>query len=103
MQTAGAIHFENRTFTDEAIASVFNYSRGFPRLINTICENALITAYAKELRSVTPDIIEEVAREFRFDMPRVFSDEDSLNRALPSEEYFQATRTWKRRQSLKEQ
>jgi hypothetical protein len=38
-----------------------------PRLINTICENALITAYAKHLTSVTPEIIEDVSTDFRLD------------------------------------
>ena len=33
----------------------------FPRLINTICENALMTAYARQIQSVTPDIVEDVA------------------------------------------
>jgi hypothetical protein len=72
-------------------------------LINTICENALITAYAKQLRSVTPEIIEDVAKEFRFDMNRVFPDEVSLDRTAPGEEFFQATRIWKRQEPLKEQ
>lgn len=103
IQTAGANPFDNRIFTEQAIAAVFSYSRGLPRLINTICENALITAYAKQLRSVTPDMIEDVAREFRFDMNRVFPDEVSLNRTPPGEEFFQATRIWKRREPLKEQ
>jgi general secretion pathway protein A len=97
LQTAGAATFDSHIFTEEAIAAVFSYSRGLPRLINTICESALITAYAKQLRSVTPDMIEEVAREFRFDMPRVFPGEVSLNRTPPGEEYFQANRIWKRR------
>ena len=103
MQTAGADPLHNHIFTEQAIAAVFIYSRGLPRLINTICENALITAYAKQLRSVTPDMIEEVAREFRFDMARVFPEEVSLNRTPPGEEFFQATRIWKRREPLKEQ
>jgi hypothetical protein len=34
-------------------------------LINTVCENALITAYARQSRSVTPDIIEDIASDFR--------------------------------------
>jgi hypothetical protein len=34
-------------------------------LINTVCENALITAYARQARSVTPDIIEDIAADFR--------------------------------------
>jgi hypothetical protein len=103
MQTAGADPFHNHIFTEQAIAAVFSHSRGLPRLINTICENALITAFAKQLRSVTPDMIEEVAREFRFDTTRVFSDEVSLNRTSPSEEFIQATGIWKRREPLKEQ
>jgi general secretion pathway protein A len=52
-------------FSSEAVAAVFHHSGGLPRLINTICDNALITAYARRLPTVTPDIIEDVAKEFR--------------------------------------
>jgi len=58
----------NTLFSEQSIAAVYRHSRGFPRLINTICENALINAYARQMRSVTPDIIEDVAKEFRFDV-----------------------------------
>lgn len=98
MQTAGAPPTDNPIFGGDAIAAIFNYSGGLPRLINTICENALITAYAKQSRSVTPAMVDEVAREFRLEMPRVFPDEISLNHTPPGEDYFQATRIWKRRQ-----
>jgi type II secretory pathway predicted ATPase ExeA len=54
-------------FSPEAVAVVHDYSRGFPRLINTICENALIGAYARQVRTVTPDIVEDVANEFRLE------------------------------------
>ena len=37
-------------FPEETIETVFRYSGGIPRLINTICENALITAYARRLQ-----------------------------------------------------
>jgi general secretion pathway protein A len=43
------------------------FSPGFPRLINTICENSLIGAYAKQLHSITPSIVEDVANEFRLE------------------------------------
>ena len=52
----------------KTIAAVFRHSGGLPRLINTICENALITAYARQIPSVTPDVIEDVAKEFRLDV-----------------------------------
>ena len=35
-------------FPQETIASVYQHSHGIPRLINTICENALIAAYARQ-------------------------------------------------------
>jgi len=98
MQTAGAAPSDNHIFTEEAIESVVRYSRGLPRLINTICENALITAYAKQLHSVTPDIIEAVSKEFRLDMHRMFPDEDSLDHRPPGEEYIEPARIWTRRQ-----
>lgn len=68
LQIAGTNPEAGPLFPDETIAVVYRYSRGFPRLINTICENALITAYARQARSITPDIIEDVAKEFRLDV-----------------------------------
>ena len=68
LQIAGTGSQGSTLFPDQTIIAVYRYSRGFPRLINTICENALIIAYARQLRSVTPDIIEDVAKEFRFDV-----------------------------------
>jgi general secretion pathway protein A len=52
-------------FPQETIATVHRHSRGIPRLINTICENALVTAYARQAASVTPDIIDAIATDFR--------------------------------------
>jgi len=52
-------------FPQETIASVYRHSKGIPRLVNTICENALIAAYARQVTSVTPEIIDTVAVDFR--------------------------------------
>ncbi len=65
LQMAGANSQANTIFPPETIAEVYRYSRGIPRLINTICENALITAYTRQARSVTRDIIHEIATDFR--------------------------------------
>jgi general secretion pathway protein A len=70
LQIAGANSTASTLFSPQTIAAVYRHSRGFPRLINTICENALITAYARQMRGVTPDIIEDVAKEFRLDVVR---------------------------------
>ncbi|MGA6984158.1 MAG: AAA family ATPase [Candidatus Sulfotelmatobacter sp.] len=52
-------------FPEKTVAAIHRHSRGFPRLINTICENALVVAYAKQQASVTPEIIDGIAVDFR--------------------------------------
>jgi len=54
-----------KIFPAETVAAVHRHSRGFPRLINTICENALIAAYARQSESVTPEMIDTIAADFR--------------------------------------
>jgi general secretion pathway protein A len=68
LELAGATSHGAILFSDAAISAVCRHSHGIPRLINTICENALITAYARQARAVSPDIIEEVATELRLDV-----------------------------------
>lgn len=52
----------------ETIAEVHRQSRGLPRLINILCENGLIQAYGRESQVITPDVIEEIATEFRLNV-----------------------------------
>jgi general secretion pathway protein A len=52
-------------FPEETVARIHRHSRGFPRLINTICENALVAAYARQEPSVTPEMIDGIAADFR--------------------------------------
>lgn len=54
-------------FTPEAIRAVHLYASGIPRVINMLCEHALISAFAKEEKPVSAGMIEVVAREF--DLP----------------------------------
>jgi type II secretory pathway predicted ATPase ExeA len=54
-------------FSKEAIQTVSLYSRGIPRVVNLLCEHALINAYVDHLRPVPAHLVEEVAREFQLD------------------------------------
>jgi general secretion pathway protein A len=65
MQLAGADQQASNVFPPQTIAAVHHHTGGIPRLINTVCENALIAAYAKQSRVVTADIIDDIARDFR--------------------------------------
>jgi len=64
LQIAGA-PAAGQIFSGPAIEAVFRHSRGIPRLVNTICENALLSGYAKQAAIITPDIIDGVARDLR--------------------------------------
>jgi general secretion pathway protein A len=55
-------------FPIETVAEVHQHSRGIPRLINTLCENALIHGYARQMPSISPAVIEEIALDFRLNV-----------------------------------
>jgi general secretion pathway protein A len=50
----------------EAMASVFQFSQGIPRVINLICEQALISAYADQQKPVRAATVEEAAAQYQF-------------------------------------
>jgi general secretion pathway protein A len=50
-------------FLDEALALIHKYSGGVPRLINTICDNALFEAYLRHAEKVTAEIVNNVAED----------------------------------------
>jgi type II secretory pathway predicted ATPase ExeA/Flp pilus assembly protein TadD len=54
---------EARIFKQKAIREIHSFSGGYPRLINIICDRALLTGYVNALNKITPDIIRECAQE----------------------------------------
>lgn len=68
LQRAGADSQAPNMFPDATTAAVYRHSRGIPRLINTICENGLIAAYAERSLTVPSAIVEEVARDLRLNV-----------------------------------
>ena len=61
LKTAG---YEGRElFAREAVEKITRYSSGIPRLINVVCDNALVIAYAASKKHVSKEMIEEVARD----------------------------------------
>jgi len=51
-------------FAPEAVEAIHRYARGIPRVINLLCEHALISAFVDQKRPVQLATIDEVAREF---------------------------------------
>jgi len=60
---------EPPVFSEEALGKIFEYSRGIPRIINTLCENSMVNAFSCEQRPVTADMITDVAADFRLISP----------------------------------
>jgi type II secretory pathway predicted ATPase ExeA len=54
-------------FEFQAMNTVYRCSRGVPRVVNLLCEHALINAYADEVHLVPAHIVEGIAHEFQFD------------------------------------
>ncbi len=65
-------------FTDSAIRSLYEYSRGIPRLINILAEHALLTGYVRELKRIDDRVIEECASEFRLSGSKDDKDKESV-------------------------
>lgn len=60
LRVAGAL---GEVIDDGAKKTVFRLSQGIPRLINVICDRALLGAYTRESRRVTRRLIRQAARE----------------------------------------
>jgi general secretion pathway protein A len=69
LKIAGSQAEANPIFSEDSIAAIYRHSRGCPRLINTLCDNALISAYARQVETVTGAMIDDVAKDFRLDVP----------------------------------
>jgi type II secretory pathway predicted ATPase ExeA len=54
---------EEDLFAEEAYPLIYKYSGGVPRLINTICDSALLVAFADEKTKIGPEEIENTADE----------------------------------------
>jgi general secretion pathway protein A len=54
-------------FGKEAVETIHLYSLGIPRVVNLLCEHALVNSYVDQKRVVTGKVIEDVAREFQLD------------------------------------
>jgi general secretion pathway protein A len=81
-------------FTRDAVLKIYERSRGIPRTISVICDNALLTGYAEEERPVGARLIEAVCQDF--DLPPIAKAPSAvapveLPKSLDQEEALAAT------------
>ena len=61
---AGATDHHQSLFSEPAVELIHRYSGGIPRLVNTICEAALIASFAVRSPVVLPEVVSEIAEEY---------------------------------------
>ncbi len=61
LKTAGAL--SRIQFTEEAFEAVYRHSNGVPRLINVICDRALLAGFVKDSFVIDENLIHQAARE----------------------------------------
>jgi general secretion pathway protein A len=62
LKRAGAL---DDIFRPDAIRAVFNFSRGYPRLINVICDLALLTGFSAGLKKIDAAVVKKCGKELQ--------------------------------------
>ena len=82
LKVAGANH---QIFKLSAIHEIFRFSKGCPRLINIVCDHALLTGYAAGLKTIDSTVIKECEPELRLPEEYTVADLDPAQDIGPSE------------------
>jgi general secretion pathway protein A len=56
-------------FSEELLRELHYRSQGIPRLINALCDNLLLTAFAVETKEATIEMLDEVCQDMRLEWP----------------------------------
>jgi len=59
----------DQVFTRDAVLAIHAASKGLPRVISVLCDNALVTGFASNIKPVGSAIVADVCKDF--DLPRV--------------------------------
>jgi general secretion pathway protein A len=70
-------------FTREAVSAIHAASRGLPRAISVLCDNALVTGFAAQQKPVGSAIVREVCRDFDIESIRTEPHAGATTPAAP--------------------
>ena len=60
---------DQKVFSDALLLEIHKRTQGIPRLINLVCDNLLLTAFAMESRQATVEMLDEVSRDLHLEWP----------------------------------
>ena len=55
---------DTSVFPEEVVQNIYAISRGIPRVVNLLCEHALICAYGERRRVISSEMIQRIAMDF---------------------------------------
>ncbi|MEK6675359.1 MAG: AAA family ATPase [Planctomycetota bacterium] len=86
LQVAGATSLD--IFDASACNAIHHHARGLPRVVNTICDNAMLSAYAADHRSIDGSFVESVVSQMmtlnEVPEPGTTRDEGTVRRTMPA-------------------
>jgi general secretion pathway protein A len=68
-------------FTLRAISEIYQFSNGYPRLINIICDQALLTGFVREKKRIDEKIVAECAEELKIPFGNSIAESDATPEA----------------------
>lgn len=60
LRVAGYEPREEPLFTSSALGEIYRFTRGFPRLINIVCDNVLLAAYSDDFNQVNANLVKKI-------------------------------------------
>src|SRR5579872_2874368 len=72
-------------FPEQLMAEIHLRAQGIPRVMNAVCDNLLLTAFANESKVCTVDMLDEVCKDMRLEWP----GSRRMRSRMPAEESYE--------------
>ncbi len=93
LRVAGYEPREKPLFTVSALTEVYRYSKGYPRLINIVCDNVLIAAYTEGIKQINAPLVRKAVS----DLESTYSTKKGLKTTYYQHERSEMFMLWAKR------
>jgi general secretion pathway protein A len=98
LQAAGAR--DSKLFPKNVIEAIHTYAMGYPRMINILCDNALLLGYAREKKRITVSMIQECYNDLELPESFLQSDTNPTIQEIPQKAEFMKDKSYRRPAAL---
>jgi general secretion pathway protein A len=89
LKVAGA---KRNLFNSGALKKIYSFSKGNPRLINVLCDHALLSGYVKDYRTINASIVSECIKDLKISS---WKPKESARRVLEEKRKMKAKKNGK--------